>query len=327
MLDSGGTALVTGASGFVGSHLVEQLIERGVRVRALLRAGSSARWLPDSPLLTVERAALDDAASLRKLLAGVDYVFHLAAVTSAPAHGAYFSANTESTRVMLAAIEQAAPDARLIFCSSLAAVGPARGGRPMTERDEARPITPYGQSKLEAERVVSQSGLHSVIVRPPTVYGPRDRDILEMFRWASRGIAPVVGAHEQQLSMIHVHDLARGLADAASAPAGSLYFLTDGMIHTRSLLMDHIARAVARNPMRITIPIPVALALAHASSFTARLVGSKPLLTPERIRDFTETDWICDDTLARRELGFRSRVSIEQGLADTAQWYRDERWI
>jgi dihydroflavonol-4-reductase len=328
MPDVDGTALITGASGFVGSHLVDHLLSKGVPVRALLRGASSTRWLPDHhDLLQTHRASLHDSAAIEKALAGVTTVYHLAAVTSAPRRSDYFDANVGGTKTLLAAVKQHAPEATFVLCSSQAAAGPSRGGVPLTEKDEPHPQGPYGESKLAAERATLQSGLNTVIIRPPTVYGPRDRDILEMFRWAARGLAPLVGSHEQRLSIVHVEDLVAAFAGAPRARSGAVYFITDGRTYTRDELLIAIDKAVSRESRRIHIPIPLAMSFAHVSRVAARIARFKPLLTPERIRDFCAINWTCDDSLARRELGYESRIGIDAGMALTADWYREQGWI
>jgi nucleoside-diphosphate-sugar epimerase len=327
MAERGSIALVTGASGFVGSHLVEHLARNGITVRALLRGSSSQRWLPVQDLVEVHRAPLNDSVALRELLEGVTTVFHLAAVTSAPRHADYFSANVEGTRSIVAATKEIAPDAAFVLCSSQAAAGPSREGRPLTEKDPPRPEGPYGRSKLEAERVLLDSGLRATVVRPPTVYGPRDTDILEMFRWASRGFAPLIGRHQQKLSLVYVSDLVAALVAASEEPRGATYFVTDGHVHTRDELMSTIASAVAREIRRVHVPVSLAMTFAHVSRMAARFVRMKPLLTPERIRDFCELNWTCDDTLARNELGYVSEVPVQQGMIQTVKWYRKQGWI
>jgi nucleoside-diphosphate-sugar epimerase len=327
MREGGGTALVTGASGFVGSHLVERLVAGGTKVRALLREGSSELWLPKSELVDVRRVSLRDEFALQQAVDGVRTVYHLAGLTSAPSHDDYYRVNRDATRNIVEAVKRTSPDATFVLCSSQAAAGPSRGGRPLTEEDAPQPISPYGKSKLEAEHIVLDSSLHASVVRPPTVYGPRDRDILEMFRWASRGLAPTVGPYDQKLSMIHVDDLVVALMAAAGADSGSVYFVTDGRVHRRSDLVRTIARAVERSTLDIRIPVGLALTWAHVARFAAGLAGVKPLLTPERIRDFSEPEWTCDDSRARAELGYRSSVAIDEGMRRTANWYREQKWI
>jgi nucleoside-diphosphate-sugar epimerase len=306
---------------------VESLTAAGTRVRVLLRPYSKPRWLQSSPLVDVQRVDYSEASTLARALESVRTIYHLAAVTSAPRPEDYFRGNLDVTRSLLSAAEAAAPDAAFVYCSSLAAAGPAREGRPLVETDSPRPISPYGQSKLDAEHAVQSSRMHGVIIRPPAVYGPRDVDILEMFRWISRGIAPVVGRRDQNLSMLHVHDLVNGLIAASAAPAGALYFLTDGRVHRRSTIIEMLKQVAQRRTLDVAIPVSLAMSLAHLSRAVARISGAKPLLTPERIRDLLESDWTSDDSLARRELGYRQEVSLEQGLSGTARWYKDNKWI
>jgi len=181
-----GFALVTGASGFVGGHLVEALVAGGYRVRCLVRPQSDRRWL-DSLGVTYAAGTVEDVAALRRAVDGVDVVYHLAALTTTPREADYERVNYGGVLRLVEAM--AARPVRLVFCSSLAAGGPARAGRPVTEADAPAPIGPYGESKLRAEQVVLSGGLPAVVVRPSAVYGPRERDILAAFRLAARGLA------------------------------------------------------------------------------------------------------------------------------------------
>jgi nucleoside-diphosphate-sugar epimerase len=322
-----GTVLVTGASGFVGSHLVERLVAGGACVRALLRAESSTRWLPPSASLEVVRGSIHDTAVLERALGGVSAVFHLAAVTSAPRSEDYVRANRDATSQMLQAVTAVAPQAAFVYCSSQAAAGPARAGRPLNEEDEARPISAYGRSKLQAEQLVLGSSLNAAVVRPPSVYGPRDRDILQLFRWAARGFTPHVGVPDQLMSILHVDDLVTALLAASRAPWRRVYFVTDGQLHRKRELLGMIERAVEKRTTHIKLPRPALLVWAHASRLSARVTGARPLLTPERLHDFFMPDWTCDDSRARAELGWAPEVHIEEGLAQTARWYREHGWI
>jgi nucleoside-diphosphate-sugar epimerase len=322
-----GVALVTGATGFVGSHLVDALVEEGWRVRCLARGSSSLRWLPGERI-ELARAGLDEPGPLRAALADAQVVFHLAGLTSAVSRAAYARVNVEGTRALLAAMSDAAPGALLVFCSSLAAAGPSPDGRPLSESDPPRPIGPYGRSKLAAEGFVQASGLDHVIVRPPAVYGPRDPDILTVFRLAARGLALRSSPAGQRLSLLHVRDLAHGFLDAAERGAGKgIFYLSDGAVHSWADVIGAIGAAVGRRPHAIHIPPPLALAVAHASRLVARATGAKPLLTPERARDLAQSAWVCDDARARSELGYRSAFALKEGMADTAAWYRDNGWL
>lgn len=327
MPESSGPVLITGASGFVGSHLVDALCAQGQRTRCLVRATSDLRWIPSADV-EMCRGSLDESSGIERALVGATVVFHLGGITSASTPVSYGRTNVEGTRRLVQAMSTHAPEALLVLCSSLAAAGPSSGGRPLRETDPPRPIGPYGESKLTAERLVAFSPLRHVIVRPPTVYGPRDRDVLAMFRWVARGVAPRVGPAEQQLSLVHARDLVDGmLLVAARGAPGGVYYLTDGVVHTWREVVQGIASAVNARPRELPVPSPVARAAGQGARILSRLTRRKPLLSPERVRDMLQPAWTCDDTRARTELGYRSRLSLVEGLRDTACWYRQHGWL
>ncbi len=325
-MTGGKVALVTGASGFVGSHLVQELLDRGWRVRVLLRRTSSRRWLPLERLETVSGNVMD-AGAVAAGVADASAVFHLAAVTSAVAPGEYARINVGGTRGVCEALTARNPDAVLVHCSSLAAGGPATGGRPLTEADDPHPITPYGASKLASERVVAAAGLRSVIVRPPAVYGPRDTDVLAAFRLATHGIALRLGPVGQRLSMVHVRDLVRGFVDAGDRGVGRGIYYVSGAVHTWEEIVGVLGDAAGRPVRRVRVPVALARVAGQVGSLVARVTRRKPLLTPDRVRDLTQPDWTCDDSRARRELAYTPRIALDAGIRDTLAWYRREGWV
>jgi nucleoside-diphosphate-sugar epimerase len=329
-----GVAVVTGANGFVGSHLIEALLARGLHPRAVVRVSSDTRWIPS----TVERAtaSLDDAEALGRGMRGARLVFHLAAVTSASRPEDYQRTNVEGTRRVLEAVKVHAPGARVVICSSLAAVGPARGENPLSEEDEPMPVSPYGRSKLDAERVAeafaAEHQLEILIVRPSAVYGPRDRDILAAFRLASNGIALRVAPADQRLSMIHARDLAQALvlaAERADVRRGSTrrYHVSDGTSPTWSAVTAAIAAAVGRRVITVPMPPAAAFGAATIDSFVAGRRGTKPLITRGRIYELMASNWACDISRARQELAFEPGVPLADGMRETCEWYRAERWL
>jgi nucleoside-diphosphate-sugar epimerase len=319
-------ALVTGASGFVGSHLVEALLSRGWRVRCLVRKSSVLKWIPTDDVSLINGDVALGGEDLERATRNVSVVFHLAGLTSAATDSAYVTVNVEGTRNVVTAMQHAAPESLLVFCSSLAAAGPA-GKRPVNETDEPAPVSAYGRSKLTAERIVEESKLDYLTVRPPAVYGPRDTDILAAFRLAVRGLALRVAPEGQRLSLVHVSDLARGLACAAESEGRGTYYMTDGMIHTWESVIEHVARAVGKRTRIIGMPTRVAGMISRAEQFRASLIGSKPLLTPDRITELTQANWTCDDTRARLDIDYESSISLPEGLRTTAEWYRLHKWL
>nr|NIP80739.1 NAD-dependent epimerase/dehydratase family protein [Gemmatimonadota bacterium]NIQ55904.1 NAD-dependent epimerase/dehydratase family protein [Gemmatimonadota bacterium]NIU79040.1 NAD-dependent epimerase/dehydratase family protein [Gammaproteobacteria bacterium]NIX45654.1 NAD-dependent epimerase/dehydratase family protein [Gemmatimonadota bacterium]NIY09955.1 NAD-dependent epimerase/dehydratase family protein [Gemmatimonadota bacterium] len=208
--------LITGATGFVGSHLVEALARRGEGARALVRRTSDVSLLARYGIEPVV-GDIDDFDSLRTALGDADTVLHLAAATRALDDDTFFRVNARGTRRLVDAMVADGGGRRLVYLSSLAAVGPS-GGRPVRPDDEPRPLTAYGRSKLEGEREVrDRTGLEGVVLRPPAVYGPRDRDLLTFFRLARRGVLPTVGPPGREVQLIHAADLASALLAAARA--------------------------------------------------------------------------------------------------------------
>ncbi|HLV26150.1 MAG TPA: NAD-dependent epimerase/dehydratase family protein [Gemmatimonadales bacterium] len=331
MPDVARTALVTGASGFVGSHLVEALLDRGWEVRCLVRRTSDLRWLPRERVRLVYGDVGDESASGREALAaavkGSESVFHLAAVTSAARDATYYRVNVDGTRRLAMAVRESAPDAHIVLCSSLAAAGPPRPGHPATEKDSDNPQGAYGTSKLLAEKVLGDSGLRHVVVRPPAVYGPRDVDILAAFRLASRGLAVRLAPEGQRLSFVHARDLASGLLLAAEREASGMYYLSDGQVHLWEDVMTGIGAAIGRVLRTVSLPTGILHVAARLDRTRALLLGRKPLLTPDRARELSGADWSCSDALARAELGYESRIPLLDGLFETAEWYRKVGWL
>lgn len=314
-------ALVTGASGFIGSHLVEALVPRDWRVRCLVRKTSMLKWLPTDDVTLINGEIEEPGDDLDRAVRNVSVIFHLAGLTSAADDDSYASVNVEGTRNLVQAMQHSAPEALLVFCSSLSAAGPARR-RPVNETDDPAPITAYGRSKLAAEQVVAESGLDHLIVRPPAVYGPRDLDILAAFRLAKYGLALRVAPPGQRLSMVHAEDLARGLVRAAEAEGRGMYYMTDGMIHTWEGIIEQIARAVGKRPRVIGVPSGLADIVSRAERLRGSLTGTKPLLTPDRALELSQHDWTCDDTRARLDIDYESSISLPEGMRMTAEWYR-----
>lgn len=319
-------ALVTGATGFIGSHLVEALLARQWRVRCLVRKTSVLRWLPTDDVSLINGDVAQPGDDLERAVRNVSVVFHLAGLTSTTSDSAYVAVNVEGTRNVVRAMQKVAPDALLVFCSSLAAAGPSIR-RPLNETDPPSPVSAYGRSKLTAERIVEESGLDHLIVRPPAVYGPRDTDILAAFRLAVRGLALRVAPEGQTLSLVHVEDLTRGLACAAETEGRGLYYMTDGMVHTWESVMDHVSRAVGKQTKIIPVVSFVAEGIARLEVLRASLFGAKPLLTPDRIIELSQASWTCDDTRARLDIDYDSSIALPDGLRSTAEWYRKHRWL
>ena len=323
-------AFVTGGTGFVGSHLVEELLGRGYRVRALVR--SDPKWLAGLPVETVA-GDLHDAGALRQL-AGAVAVAHVAGLTRARDQATLDRANVDGTHALLAAVREHAPDARVLATSSLEAMGPneMRGGQavPATEADPPRPVSMYGVSKAQMEDVIRREfpDLAVTVVRPPAVYGPREADLYEMVKGAARGLFPVVGdAGAPRLSMVYVGDLVRGMADLLESDqaAGETYFVgTPGVswAEVRSALES----ALGRKTVALPVPGPVIRVAGALAERVGGWFGTLPPLTADKAQAARHA-WICDSSKARDAVGYAPEVGLDEGWAETVAWYRQRGWL
>ncbi len=324
-------ALVTGASGFVGSHLVDRLLREGIEPVCLVRATSRLRWLD---ALEVERrvADLEDADALARAVGGVDYVFHVAGLLRARTAEAYNATNVEGTRHLLDAVERAGLNLRrLVYVGSLAAAGPCPSPEPLDESAEPHPINHYGASKLGGERIVldARGRLPVTVVRPPAVYGPRDETFLSLFVMAQRyGLAPVIGSPDKELTMVHVADLVDCLwrAATADAAAGETYFVGSGD-HTWSEVVDALEAALGRRLRRWRIPRWLALLIGELGELKWTLTGTPQVISRRKVRDLLQTRWTCSWAKAGHDLGYRPRVALADGMRETAAWYADHGWL
>ncbi len=324
-------ALVTGASGFIGGFLVQELVRRGHEVVCLLRPTSAREHLPKNRV-EIRIGSLGDPASLSPAVEGVDWVFHLAGATKALQPQDFFRVNAQGTENLLrACLTHNARLRRFLLVSSLAAAGPAPDPSGINESDPPRPVSHYGRSKLAAEEAVLQHAAEVpvTIVRPPVVYGPRDRDVYEYFKQVKAGVALHLGRAERYFSIIHVADLVAGILRAAQveAAAGRVYFLANPKAVTWRELGEEIARALDKRPLKIVVPEASATVVAALSELTAKLTRRPALLGFDKVREMKERYWVCRADRAAQELGFRPRFSMQEGVRDTVQWYRQAGWL
>ncbi|MFO7675245.1 MAG: NAD-dependent epimerase/dehydratase family protein [bacterium] len=317
-------ALVTGANGFIGSHLCEHLLEQGHPVRAMVRQTSDLRWLAGLPV-ELARGSLEDSGSLGAAVRGVDWVFHTAASLRPRRREDYFRVNTEGTRMLAEACIEAGVG-RFVLFSSVAAAGPAAAAdRPARESDEPRPVSRYGEGKLRAERVLGELGnrLASVILRFPAVYGPRDRDGLTLFAAMKRGLAVEIALH---LSLVYVKDAVRAAllaAERATRPA-ALYYVSDGQCYEFGELVRVAGRQLGCRPVSVRLP---RWALRVAAAIGERLGRGGSILNRDKVRELEQGCWVCDPAAACAELGFVPAYSLERGLAETIEWYEEHGWL
>ncbi len=319
--------LVTGATGFVGSHLVEALRERGDEVTALARSAAKATALTRLGVRVVT-GDLDDTTALETATAGQDVIYHVAGATAALNEAEFLHCNVQGTiNVANAAARHGQP--RFVLVSSMAAAGPAPVGKPLTGHESPRPVTAYGRSKLGAEQTIVRGKLPWVIVRPPAVYGPRDREVLKVFQMVRWGIAPVFGDGLQELSAVHGADLARALiaAGTADGTVGRTYYACHPEIFTSGQFVRAIATAMGRKAVVVPIPPVIGRAALSVTEAVGRLSRKATILTTDKANEFFQAAWTGDPTPLTHDTGWRPTFDLRAGLAQTYDWYRHASWL
>ena len=318
-------ALVTGATGFVGSHLVDALQRRGATVTALARSAEKAASLTSQGIRVVA-GHLHDETALLQAARDQDVVYHVAGVVAARDEAEFLRANRDGTKHVVAAAESAGTR-NFVLVSSLAAGGPSPRGLALDGSEPPRPVTSYGKSKLASEEVVRSSRLQWSIVRPPMVYGPRDREVLKVFRLVRYGIAPLFGDGTQELSAIHAADLANALVLASEAPTGKTYVACHPEIFTSEEFARVIGRTMKRSVRTLKVPPMLGRALLSVTEATARLTGQTTILTADKANEFFQAAWTGDPTPLISDTGWQPGYDLEAGMADTYHWYRKAGWL
>lgn len=323
--------VVTGGAGFIGSHLIEALVARGDSVLCVERRGAPREWIDGLPIEFRDHG-LTDSRNLTAALDGADVVFHLAGLTQARKAAEYYTVNTEGTaRVLQAAARHGEAAPRVILMSSLAAVGPCNGDGPVTLDSVPRPLSHYGHSKLLAEVMMHAYAdrVPGVILRPSSVYGPRERGVLTFFQLVRKGIALTVGGWDREVCLLYVSDLVQALLAAADNPraVGRTFYLAHPEPLTWRGFAGEVGLALGNHPMMLSVPRSIAKVVAVGAEIGAALARQAAVLNRERVREITQQRWLCDIGASLRELGFRPAFPLARGVNLTAAWYLEAGWI
>ncbi len=315
--------LVTGGSGFIGSHLVGALLARGYETACLLRRDVGRTTLRGREI-RVFTGNLGDPAGLERAVRGVDAICHLAGNTRGPK---FWAANALGTANLVGAVSRANPELkRFVFISSLAAQGPGPIGLGLTESDPANPVSAYGRSKLAAEKSLSglPPGTGVTILRPPVVYGPGDDSPLALIKSIQRGFLPLVCGPEKKFSLLYAADLVRTVTACLERPrAEGTFLLSDGGAYTLKEMGEAIGRILKARYRAVPIPGTLFASAALAAEGWSLLSGKRQIFGWDKFLEISGSNWEVDCAPARERLGFAPEYDLNRGFAETLRWYAD----
>lgn len=327
------TVLVTGSSGFIGQRLLHHLIDEEYHVTVLLRPESPDVALPEG--CNIYRSSFHDHQALAQAVHNSTYIIHLAGITKARNEDEFDAGNVMPVQNLLAAIRHAdIPLKRFVYVSSLAAAGPASEGIiGVTESDAPSPVSAYGRSKLRAETSCHAQARHLpiTIVRPPAVYGPGDKDVLQILQMIAKGIFIGTGnPQKQRFSLIYVDDLVKGIIQAmrSEKTVNRTYYLTSPTSYGWNELIA-LAQPLlrAKKLWRLTVPMPLLVAIAGFMEAIGEIVGKIPLINRDKVNELVQHYWVCSGKNAESDFGFVATTPLQEGLASTIAWYRNKGWL
>jgi len=323
--------LITGASGFLGFHLINAAIENNLEVYAGVRNKSNIKHLEELPVRFVElnfadTKGLDDIFSSNKF----DYVIHAAGTTKANSENEYDLVNNQFTKNLAVAAEKNKEHTRrFVFISSLAATGPLKTGEGTIKEDKVpNPVTAYGRSKLKAEQNLEKVDIPTTILRPTAIYGPREKDIFLVNQYLSKGFEPYIGRAPQQLSFVYGKDVANlAVKVLANQNANGVYNITDGNEYTRYDYALIVKALLGKKTMKLHLPVAIVKALLFAVEKVSRSLNKVPTVSNEKLNELMAENWICDIQKAKDELGYLPAYNLEKGLKESIEWYREHKWL
>lgn len=320
-------ALITGGTGFIGSHLAEALTAAGVEVYALVRDPSNIKFLRGTGV----RILSGDVTDIPVIPPGLDRVFHLAGLTKSLQTSAYYTVNERGTASLLDAVAARNPGVKVVVLSSLAAGGPSDGVFGRRECDPPAPVSPYGKSKRggEIQALSRADRLALTIIRVGVVFGPRDSDFLNFFQSIRRGILPLFGRRIRPFSVCYVRDLVEAIrrAGETETASGEIFNVGNAVPSSFEEIGRIAAGVLERRVRRIVIPLSGVRAAALAADAWSRWTQRPSIINRTKFVELKQKGWTADVEKARLELGFVAATSLQDGLRETLRWYLDQGWL
>ena len=317
--------LIIGASGFVGKNLVLQYTQKN-DVSIMVRHSSNIELFKNSPRVNILYGDLAQNAGIAEALKGIDIVIHCAATTMARSYWEFHRTNTQGTSHLIDAMI-AGNVRKIMYISSHAACGPSPTEDPLHEQHPKKPVSFYGRTKQLAERLVARSGLQFTIIRPVSVYGPYDKEILTYVKILNHGICPIVGFGDKYLNLIYVKDLVDVIIKIIEQDhfAGRTYFVNDGQCYSLDSIMNTIAQTLDKRSLKVRVPTSLALFTGLLNDIF--MPPHKRLVTRDKVRELACQYWVCSSENVSRVIGFKPRYTFKQGIVETIQWYRNEGYL
>jgi len=322
-------AFITGGTGFIGSHLINYLMNhKDINIYALVRDLNNLKWLKGLNIHFLK----GDIFSIPSLPEDIDYVFHIAGSTKSNKSADYYTVNQQGTASLFQSLDsQKIYPKKIIYLSSLAAVGPSSEERPIKENDLPHPVTPYGKSKLlgEPEALKFIDKFSIVILRVGPVFGPRDEDFLSFFRFIKKGILPHIGSKQSLYSLCYVKDLIKvmDLCTKKDLKSGEIINIANPKPYSWDELGKVAGQAMGKTLKRVNFPLPIVYLIVLISELRSKITKKPSALNRHKYKEMKERFWIADVKKAQEKLSFSPQFTLQEAIQETTDWYFKHGWL